>query len=383
MRRLGMIMILLVLLTSALPVNASGSSARWEGTMTAQAGNTVTLDLVLTDADITSFTGKLQYDPEEMVLVNVAQSAPQPWEVSFSGSVVAQGPDNMQLPQSGLAIFSVTFRLEILPAGTQLPVSFQSQELGTVSTTITVLPTHSAENRLASLSAENTRLTPEFQPDRTEYTATVPYHVTALVLSYTAMDENASVTVENNAILPGATTDVTIKVTAEDGSVRIYTIAVTAEQSPGYVPAANADVSGITVDGFLLSPGFSPEVTEYVVWLPYETEEVTVSAVPADPKASVQIIGGKDLKPGQDNKVHVLCTAEDGTQKVYTVIAKRAAAHSGATDPAPTITESTAETVPENRIPEQEPVQIPWWIYVVATIAVGTGVAGFIMQRKQ
>ena len=41
------------------------------------------------------------------------------------------------------------------------------------------------------------------------------------------------------------------------------------------------------------------------------------------------MVGGDNLAAGQDNPVKVVCTAENGDKKEYTVIVKRAAAHDG------------------------------------------------------
>lgn len=139
-----------------------------------------------------------------------------------------------------------------------------------------------------------------------------------------------------------------------------------------------------------------------MMWLPYETEEVSVSATPADYKASVRVEGGKDLVAGADNEIKVICIAEDGTEKVYTVIAKRAAAH-GSTEPTVPPTEpptqptepSTAPTEPATvpTTPPTEPVQpgeqeqnggIQAWVLIVACIGflLLGAVAGILVGKK-
>ena len=143
------------------------------------------------------------------------------------------------------------------------------------------------------------------------------------------------------------------------------------------------------MEGFLLSPVFSAEVTEYVVWLPYETESVSISGTAADSKASVQVVGGDSLAAGQDNPVKVICTAENGDKKEYTVIVKRAAAHDGSVDEKPTTstTEPTQTTTTAGEVPgDTEPVSggIPWWVLlIVGVVCLGGGfAAGFIIREK-
>lgn len=86
--------------------------------------------------------------------------------------------------------------------------------------------------------------------------------------------------------------------------------------------------------------------------VPYETESVSVSAAAADYKAGVRFEGGQELVAGADTEIKVICTAEDGTEKVYTIIIKRAAAQ-GSTEPAPETTVPT--TVPETTAPTTVP----------------------------
>jgi hypothetical protein len=211
----------------------------------------------------------------------------------------------------------------------------------------------------------------------------------------------ATVNVSSPSLTPGGNTKVTVTVTAENGESKVYTINTFRAQDPNYVKSSNNNLYSINVQGFLLSPVFDTTVTEYVVWLPYETESVSVTATPADYKASVRIEGGKDLVAGADNEIKVICAAEDGTEKVYTVIAKRAAAH-GSTEPTvPETTGAPETTVPETtKAPEttqapettvpSAPVEpgnaggIQVWALVVISIAclVLGIVAGIIVDKK-
>lgn len=191
----------------------------------------------------------------------------------------------------------------------------------------------STDNTLKSLTVSNATISPAFSPSVTNYTAEVPFEISKLDLTYQANDPKATVSVNNPTLTVDGTTNVTIKVTSESGSSKTYTITVKRAQDSNYQLSGNNNLSGITVDGFLLSPVFSAENTQYIVWLPYKTESITVRGTAADSKASVEVIGGSDLVAGQDNEIQVICTAENGEQKIYYVIAKRAAAHDGEVTP--------------------------------------------------
>ena len=68
-------------------------------------------------------------------------------------------------------------------------------------------------------------------------------------------------------------------------------------------------------------------MTDYYVWLPYEADSVSISADKADSKAKVVVGTYEELLPGKGTAVPVTVTAEDGTEKVYTVTVVRAPAH--------------------------------------------------------
>ena len=243
---------------------------------------------------------------------------------------------------------------------------------------------------LSSLTVGNATISPAFSAGTTSYTADVPFNVSKLDVKATAADSKAKVSISSPTLTPDGTTNVTITVTAESGEKKTYTIKVHREQDPNYVASGSNDLSGITVDGFLLSPVFSAEVTQYVVWLPYETESVSISGKSADSKASVEVVGGDSLAAGQDNPVKVICTAENGDKKEYTVIVKRAAAHDGSVDEKPTTptAEPTQATTTAGEVPgSTEPSGnggIPWWmLLIVGVVCLGGGFAvGFLLREK-
>ena len=200
-----------------------------------------------------------------------------------------------------------------------------------------------------------------------------------------AVDPNAKIQMSCPELIAGGITNVIITVTAENGSVKTYTIEVKRGQDPNYVASNNCTLKELTVEGFLLSPAYDPEITRYVVWLPYETERATVEATAADSKGSVRIEGGDNLIAGADNEIKVICIAEDGTQKVYTVIAKRAPAHDGSTEPSakpetnPTTEPTTAPTEPQKPVEQDSDGSIQMWVVIVigiACLAIGA-VGGF------
>ena len=88
--------------------------------------------------------------------------------------------------------------------------------------------------------------------------------------------------------------------------------------------SSNNALRELLVEGYALTPGFRADVTKYELLLPYETEQIKVIATAEDSKATVEIVGGDSLIAGADNEIQVVCTAEDGSQRVYTIVAQRA-----------------------------------------------------------
>ncbi|KIA91215.1 hypothetical protein OA88_22625, partial [Flavobacterium sp. JRM] len=125
--------------------------------------------------------------------------------------------------------------------------------------------------------------------------------------------------------------EVTVVVTAPDGTQETYTVVVTREDA-NVKPSDNAGLSDIVVSDGTLSPAFNTDTKDYSVDVPNETDSIVITPKSIDPDAKVEmIVDGKtitdptapiDLKVG-DNEVTVVVTAPDGTQETYTVIVTR------------------------------------------------------------
>lgn len=400
------VMVLLILCSVLVPfsVSAASASAMLTGPGTVRAGDIITLTFKLNGKGLYGVSGALSYDGSQLTLSGTKQKIASPWAVEFNGNNMVAYDNNLSNPiNSNKELFTVTFKVKShIAAGTKITISYTDVtasdgsadvNIGTVSYSVTIAEPLSTENKLASLMVTNATISPAFDPSVTSYTADVPFEVSKLDIQATAVDSKAKVNIDSPTLTPDGTTSVTVKVTAEDGSRKTYTIKVHREKDPNYVASANNALSSITVDGFLLSPNFSKDVTEYVVWLPYETTSIKIGGKAADSKASVKVEGGDNLAAGQDNPVKVICTAENGAQKVYTVVVKRAAAHDGRVDAKPTestttttqtatTTSATTADAPADTTPDKSGT--PWWLLIVvgmACLAVGLG-AGIVVGKK-
>ena len=80
----------------------------------------------------------------------------------------------------------------------------------------------------------------------------------------------------------------------------------------------NKDLKSLTVDGFMLTPEFSDDVTDYSLTINDDVDSLKITAEPVDEKAEVEIIGNNNLLIG-DNTIQVKVTAEDGTIRTYRI----------------------------------------------------------------
>lgn len=401
MKKLISIVIAVLLCVCLLGVHASAANtAELAGPKTVRAGDTITLTFKMNGSGL--FGAEMDvptFDKSQLELVKKEKKIGGDWKVEFSDSRIVIYDDQMSTPvNKSTAIFSYTFKVKNLAVGTKITVSVKNVTLsdgkkdspvGTVSYSATIAQPLSRDNALKSLTVGNATISPAFNPDTTSYTAQVPFEVSKLEVSAVANDAKAKVSVNSPTLRPNGTTDVTVTVTAENGSAKVYTISVKRAQDPNYVPGSNNDLAGITVEGFLLSPVFSADKTEYVVWLPYETESVKVSGTAADPLASVRVEGGDSLTVGADNAIKVICVAEDGKEKVYTVVAKRAAAH-GETPSAPgtptdpTVpTSPTQPTTPPAKDDDQRAGDEPLTVLLVGAACLAVGLVGGLLIPKK
>ncbi len=384
-----------------MTVSAASASASLTGPSTVRAGDTITLSFNLNGSGIFGASGTLSYDNSQVTLTGTSQKVGSPWAVEFNGNNFVAYDNNLSNPiNSSKTLFTVTFKVKSLAAGTNIKISYTGvtasdgsadASVGTVTYSKTVAAPLATDNNLASLTVSNATISPAFSASTTNYTANVPFEVFKLNVSATAADGKAKVSINNPNLTPNGTTKVTVTVTAENGAKKTYTISVKRAQDPNYKASDNNNLSAITVEGFLLSPGFNADTTQYVIWLPYETTSVKISGSVADSKASVVVVGGDTLAAGQDNPIKVICTAENGDKKEYTVIAKRAAAHDGSVEELPEDTttpddttkpdDTTANTQTDDTAKTNNGIAW-WWLIVVGVGALVIGVVGGFFGKE-
>lgn len=359
MKKICICLVCLMVLASLAPMAMAAGSASLSGPDAVRAGDTITLTFYA-GGGIHGGSCNVSYDSSQLTLQGYSAAIGGSWAVEFGGNHVVFYDNSMASPISSSSIFRATFKVaDSLPAGTTISVSVngitlsdgqQDMGMGSRTYSTTILPPLSGDCDLASLTVSGATISPAFDPAVVNYTASVPFTTASLGVQGTASHAGAKVAVNNPGLTAGGTTALSVTVTAENGAVKTYTIRVTRAQDPNYVPSGNTKLKQLAVEGWQLSPAFDPAVTQYYVWLPYETETVSMSAAPEDSKATVSIADIGTLTAGMAKDVAVTVTAENGTKLDYVVTVIRAPIHSETNDFLAGVRE-TVPTEPEETVP--------------------------------
>ena len=158
-----------------------------------------------------------------------------------------------------------------------------------------------------------------FTPGTTTYNVTVPEDVESVEVYATAQESSATVSGTGTKTLEYGANALSVTVTAEDGTTKIYTINVTreeTEQEEEEQPEEDTEVknglSNITIGDLELNPSFVTDVYEYTVKYIGEDTSLDIQAVATDPSYTVEILGNEELKEGE-NIITILVSDEEGT----------------------------------------------------------------------
>lgn len=201
--------------------------------------------------------------------------------------------------------------------------------------TIHVVVEKSSNADLSSITLDKYALDQSFDKDTLNYTMQVPYPSEEFTLSLSLNDSLSSVTINGEAALSKAftiTEDTTISiiVTAEDLSTKTYTIEIT-ERAKSDINTLNS----INITNEDLEEAFDSATTAYTILVPYSNEDITVTPILSDSNASFTIdtesVVSKTYTVLGDFTITIVVTAEDGTDKTYTINVTREAPSTDAT----------------------------------------------------
>jgi len=172
-------------------------------------------------------------------------------------------------------------------------------------------------NTLSSLSITGGILSPAFNANTTNYTATVD--ATSITINGKATDSSSKISGLGKKNLNYGKNNFSIVVTSESGVKKTYTITITRPDNR----SSNNNLKSLSVDQGKIS--FNKNTTSYKVNVDSDVTSIKISAVVEDGKASfVNGNGPRTFKLNYgNNNIQVKVKAENGSTKTYTIIVNR------------------------------------------------------------
>jgi len=179
----------------------------------------------------------------------------------------------------------------------------------------------SSDNKLKSLTPSTGSI--NFSPNTTSYSMEVPFAVTRVNFTAYANDSKAKVSVSSPGLIAEQTVTATITVTAENGAQRVYRVNIKRGKDPNKPVSAEDRLESLSPSIGILSPAFSPDITNYAVYLPFEVSSVSFKYTPKEKTyETIKQVGSNNLKVGI-NKITFKATAENGHIKEYVITVYR------------------------------------------------------------
>jgi Cadherin-like beta sandwich domain/Bacterial Ig-like domain len=197
-------------------------------------------------------------------------------------------------------------------------------------------------NSLQTLAVSPGALAPTFNANTQTYTVDVANTAGSVTVTPTLQDTAATLTVNGQGTNsgqartvtlngPGQSTVIPIIVTAQNGTQKTYTVTVSRGVS------SNSNLQGLTVSPGPLSPTYNANraSTSYTVNVGSTVTSITVTPTRQDPAATITVNGtpatsgqGRSITlngAGSNTFINIVVTAQNGSQKLYTVEVSRAA----------------------------------------------------------
>ena len=196
--------------------------------------------------------------------------------------------------------------------------------------------TKSSNNYLSEITLSTGTLSPEFYRETYDYTVefddTVDLkELTQIEVNAKAEDSRATVTGTGTINLQDGENTITLNVTAENGSVRTYTIKLTKQEKieQSDLRLSTLVLNGVNSNGELQTVNFEfdPETFEYNLTVPNEITEISVNPTTEDENIIIETNGNTSLNEGKNTIVIILTSPDDEQIKTtYTLNVERQSA---------------------------------------------------------
>ena len=207
----------------AASLNLSGSTSASSTTV----GNSITVKFTYSSSNaLGAVVYSMTYDSSKLTLTSGTQNGAPVYTGSEKSASVTY---TFKAKASGSA--SITFKVNEA-------VDFSGNDMGTPSKTVSVnintqaaqQASYSKNNNLSSLKISSGTLSPSFNKNTTSYSATVENEVTSITISGSREDSKSSVSGLGTFDLEEGANKFNIKVTAQNGSSKTYTVTITRKE---------------------------------------------------------------------------------------------------------------------------------------------------------
>ena len=171
--------------------------------------------------------------------------------------------------------------------------------------------TKSNNSNLKALSIEGATILPTFSPSVTSYTVQVAKDIQKLNVNAVAEDEKATISIKGNEQLKEGENLITVSVSAEDGTVKIYEINV--ERLPEETIVLG--LKTLKIDGTDIDKRFKTDVYNYEIKVEEDVSRLKIEAIPNDETATVEILGNDELFEGE-NIITIMVSSQGGNEKI-------------------------------------------------------------------
>ena len=290
------------------------------------------------DAEDTTLTKKVSFKPTKA----------DTYTVSMSGNVTGS-TDSSSTPVGGSVKITVKDK-----EGSQNPTSKENEDSNQKESATSTNNAQSETKKSSNANLSDLGIKPNdfkgFKPSIESYDVTVPNNVEKIEVYAKTQDSNAKYSVEGNRNLKEGKNTFNIKVTAEDGTKKTYTINVTREETKTEdnsktdkeaenertnettetvtTSTETPDLNKLVIVGYKISPEFSPSVYEYKLDVPLDVTSLDVKTEASNENVQVEVAGNTELKDGE-NVITVNCyNKETKKNTTYQIIVDKKSANS-------------------------------------------------------
>ena len=274
-------------------VNASSFKAKLECPSSANTNETITCNIYVT-TDTSTAIESVTFS--ELVNATVVNNSID-YNIVPADEETSIGSVNFKIGAEDADVYITT---KVKPSGNGLQTATAPETIRTISSI----------NTLKSLTVDGSLVT-GFTKNITSYSMTTKNK--SIKIGASASSTFATISGTGTKTLNCGSNTYKVKVTAQSGSTKTYTLTIKRECS------GNNYLNGITLSTGTINPAFRKEITNYEVKLPQNIEKISITGIKTD---SSQTITGevkdKKLELGS-NKITLTVKSESGEKAVYTI----------------------------------------------------------------